>query len=75
MFVLRQGSTKAAHAQANASFIRSRNAPSSGLVVLQNPYDLIFGKATVLHVLVLCWARTNFKMDYSVFERSCVQFA
>jgi hypothetical protein len=34
-----------------------------GLVLLQDPNDLFFRKTAPLHVLVLVWARTNFKLD------------
>lgn len=35
----------------------------AGLVLLQNPDDLLFRKATVLCALVLKRARANFKLD------------
>ncbi|MDA9489709.1 hypothetical protein XI08_11345 [Bradyrhizobium sp. CCBAU 11361] len=43
-----------------ATQIGNRNA---GLMLLQNPDDLLFRNAAALHGLVLVWARTNFKPD------------
>jgi hypothetical protein len=42
----------------------------ASLVLLQNPDDLLFRKATTLYALVLLWARTNFKLDYVCGARS-----
>ena len=36
---------------------------NAGLMLLQDPDNLLFRETAALHVLVLIWARTNFKLD------------